>query len=123
MTQLRFEREVKPYAEPITATELRSETVYFFVHFADEDMLIPTMQAVVFVGENLDEGDEDQVYFQDIDSFDRGVRYGDKADGDYVLFHKGSRNELGHVFTFEHALDVLIACSLRHQKTKSLRSG
>jgi hypothetical protein len=73
------------------------------------------MQTVVFIGENLDAEDEDQVYFQDIDSFSRGVRYGSEDDGDYALFHKGPRNELGHVFTFEHALNVLLSCSLRRQ--------
>ncbi len=73
------------------------------------------METVVYVGENLDPGDEDQVYFQDIDSFNRGVRYGDEGDGDYVLFQKGSKGELEHVFTFDGALDVLLACSLRRR--------
>lgn len=114
---MRFEgRELKPYAEPVAAKELKEGSIYFFVNFADEEMLIPTMQTVVYIGEDLDADDEDQVYFQDIDSFNRGVRYGGEGDGDYALFQKGSRNELGHVFMFEHALDVLLTCSLRRRK-------
>jgi hypothetical protein len=116
MTSRFEEREMKPYAEPIAASELKEEAIYFFVNFVDEEMLIPTMQTVVYVGENLDSGDEDQVYFQDIESFNRGVRYGDEADGDYALFQKGAKSELGHVFTFERTLDVLLACSLRRRK-------
>jgi hypothetical protein len=111
---MRFEgRELKPYAEPVAANDLEREAVYFFVHFVDQEMLVPAMQTVIFIGEDLEPGDEDQVYFQDIDSFNRGVRYGDDGNGDFALFQKGSKNELGHVFTLEHALDVLLACSAR----------
>jgi hypothetical protein len=113
----RFEaRELKPYAEPIAASALKEEGIYFFVNFVDEEMLVPTMTTVVYIGENLDSDDENQVYFQDIDSFNRGVRYGDEADSDSALFQKGSKSELNHVFTFESALDVLLACSLRRGK-------
>jgi predicted RNA-binding Zn-ribbon protein involved in translation (DUF1610 family) len=74
------------------------------------------------VGENLEPGDEDQVYFQDIDSFNRGVRYGDDGNDDFALFQKGSKNELGHVFTLEHALDVLLACSVRRNLLRRARA-
>lgn len=120
MTAMWFEgRELKAYAEPVAADERSQGSIYFFVHFADKDMLIPTMQAMVFIGMNLAVGDEDHVYFQDVDSFNRGVCYGGDGDGEYALFQKGSRNELGHVFTFDHALDVLLACSVRRQRLES----
>ena len=115
MTSRFEERELKPYAEPIAASDLKEEAIYFFVNFVDEEMLVPTMETVVYVGENLDSGDENQVYFQDIDSFNRGVRYGHESDGDHALFQKGSKSELEHVFTFDGALDVLLACSLRRR--------
>ena len=116
MTELRFERELKPHVEPVAANELKQEAIYFFVNFVDEEMLIPTMLTVVFIGENLDAGDEDQVYFQDIDSFNRGVRYGDEGDGDFALFQKGAKSEMAHVFRFEQALDVMLACSIRRRQ-------
>ena len=36
-------RELKPYAEPVTASELKQGSVYFSVTFADDDMTIPVM--------------------------------------------------------------------------------
>lgn len=118
MTTHLFEaRELKSYVEPVSADELREGSIYFLVSFADEEMLIPTMETVVYIGEDLEPGDQDQAYFQDIDSYNRGIRYGDEGDGDCALFQTGSKNELGHVFTFERALDVLLACSLRRRKS------
>ncbi len=117
MTANIFEaRELKSAAEPVSVDELREGSIYFLVSFADEEMLIPTMETVVYIGEDLEPGDQDQVYFQDIDSYNRGIRYGHEGDGHCALFQTGSRNELGHVFTFEHALDELLACSLRRRK-------
>lgn len=115
---MRFEaRELKTYAEPISADDLKEGAVYFFVSFTDEQMLVPVMDTVVYIGENLESGDENQVYFQDIMSFNRGVEYGGEGDGDHALFQSGSKNELGHVFDYEHALDQLLACSLRRKKS------
>lgn len=116
---MRFEaRELKTHAEPISVDDLNEGAIYFFVSFADEDMLIPVMDTVVYIGENLEPGDSDQVYFQDILSFKRGVEYGGEGDGDHALFQTGSKNELGHVFDYEHALDQLLACSLRRRKVE-----
>ena len=111
----KFERELKSYAEPVMADDLRVGSIYFVVNFTDEKMLIPVMDTVVYIGENLESDDENQVYFQDVSSFDRGIRYGSSGDGDYALFQSGSRNELGHVFDFEHALDVLLGCAVRRR--------
>jgi hypothetical protein len=118
--ETRFEaRELPTYADPVSVDELREGAVYFFVNFADKEMLIPTIDTVVYVGENLEADDVDQVYFQDIDSFNRGVQYGTENDGEHAIFQCGSRNELGHVFTFEQALNELLKCSLR-RKRKSM---
>lgn len=118
--EIRFEaRELPTYAEPVSADELQKGSVYFFVNFADEEMLIPTVDTVVYVGGNLEPGDVDQVYFQDVDSFRRSVQYESAEDGDAAVFQCGSRNELGHVFTFEGALNELLKCSLR-RKRKSM---
>ena len=120
---MRFEaRELKPYAEPISKSELREGEVYFFVTFADDEMLVPTMDTVVFVGSNREPGDEDRVYFQDVESFTRGVRYDTASDDNPAVFHCGSERELGHVFDFEHALDQLMACALRRQRAAARTS-
>src|SRR6185369_10461802 len=114
---MRFEaRELPVYAEPVSFGDLKKDSIYFFVNFTDEGMLIPTVDTVVYIGDNLEQGDVDQVYFQDIDSFNRGVKYGFEDDGGCAMFQSGSESELGHVFTFEKALDQLLKCSLRREE-------
>jgi hypothetical protein len=116
------QREIKPYAEPISARDLQEGTIYFFLNFVDDDMLLPTLEPVVFIGRNLEKDDEGQAYFQDVDSFQRGIRYDSIDESDSTAFYSGSENELGHVFEYERALDALLACSLRRQKS-ALKRG
>jgi hypothetical protein len=55
---MRFEeRELKSYAEPVISNLLTEGEVYFSVQFADEDMLIPILEAWVFAGRKLDPKD------------------------------------------------------------------
>jgi len=113
---MRFEgRELKPYAEPVSASELKEGGVYFSVTFADDDMSIPIIQTLVFIGRNMDESDADQMYFQDIDSYQQGVRYESATEEDHAVFIRCSKDELNSVFEYEHALDVLMRCSLRRR--------
>lgn len=80
-------RELTTYAEPVSSSELREGEVYFAVNYVDDDMLIPVMETVVFIGRNLEPDDVGQVYFQDVESYREGVRYGlDKEDG-WANFH------------------------------------
>lgn len=113
---MRIERKLKPYAEPISADELVEGRTYFLVNFIDKDGLIPTVETMVYVGKNLETTDTNQVYFQDVESYGRGIRYGSTEDGECASFQTGSADELGHVFDYEHALDVLLACSVRRKK-------
>jgi len=119
MMTLRFDgRDLSTYAEPIRPHELHVGAVYFFVDYVDPEMLVPTMATVVCLGENLEPGDTDVVYFQDIDSYNRGVTYQGPGDGDYALFHSGSKDEINHVFSFDHAIDELLRCALRRNHTQ-----
>lgn len=114
---MRFEeREIKPYAEPITQSDLRIGHAYFSVTYADDDMLIPIVETVVFIGRNLESGESGQVYFQDINSYRRGVRYEAAGDESYAQFSTGSENEVGHLFEYEHALEELMRCSVRRRE-------
>src|SRR6185503_7709323 len=114
---MRFEgRELKPYAEPVPASSLREGAVYFSVNFHDEAMQVPALEPVVFVGKNLDPGDERQVYFQDFESYRNGARYKDPEPENDSNFFKGSEDRIGHIFEYDKALDVLLACALRRQK-------
>lgn len=115
--ELRFEgRELKPYAEPVSAAELRQGETYFTLNYADEELLLPYLEPVVFVGWDLSPEDRGQVYFQDSESYRRGVRFGDETGGETATFQFGDGASIGHVFEFERALDMLLACAIRRQR-------
>ena len=109
-------REIKSYAEPVSASELEMGSIYFFVEFYDDEMLIPILQPVVFVGEDLEPEDRGEVYFQDAGSFLEGTRYANVSEENPATFYAGSRDEVGHVFEYERALEVLMGCSLRRKR-------
>lgn len=84
---MRFEgREVKPYAEPIAAGDLKEGSVYFLVSFLDNDLLIPTMEALIFIGRNLEADDNGQLYFQDAHSHRRGILYSAGANPEATFY-------------------------------------
>jgi len=53
------------------------------------------------------------MYFQDAASYRDGLRYGAEASDQGAEFYAGS---IQAVFTFEKALELLLACSLRRRK-------
>ena len=117
---MRFERqELRPYAEPTSANDLKIGSVYFFLNFVDDALLLPSMEPVVFIGRNLEANDKTRVYFQDADSYRQGVRYESSDKNENATIYSGSENEIGHVFEYDHALDELIRCSLRRNSTRS----
>lgn len=111
------ERTLTPHAEPITAQELEEGAIYFSVNYVDEALLIPTMETLVFIGRNLEPGDRGQVYFQDIDSYLRGVRYKAASKDDAARFSAGSEKEVSHIFQYERALEELMRCSVQRRKS------
>jgi hypothetical protein len=113
---MRFEeRELKPYAEPVSATELQEGSVYFLLIYAPGD--VPIMETWIFIGRDLEPDDESMLYFQKVRSYRNGIRYdvgeGQAADGHFVPY---AENEINHIFEYERALDGLIKCSLRRKK-------
>jgi hypothetical protein len=110
-------REVPPYAEPVTIEQVKVGETYFFLQFCDDDLLMPIMRPVVYVGAH-----HDTAYFQDIDSWQAGERYdpakddetnGERFSGQIDSFYT---HQLGAIFEFEKALEGLLHCSLRRQK-------
>jgi hypothetical protein len=118
---MRFEaREVKPYAEPLESSDLRLGEIYFHVVFFDDAMLVPVLEPLIFVGENLHqehEEDGDRAYFQDVDSYQAGVRFDDSGPEE-AEFQTFSSKNLGCIFDFDAALNVLLGCSLRRDARK-----
>jgi len=110
------EREIKPYAEPVSATELRVGEVYFFVNYVDH-LLTPMMETVVFIGRDLEEGDVGLLYFQDVRSYRQGVSYESTTKGNSkATLYAALENQTSHIFEYEHALDELLGCWLRRRK-------
>jgi hypothetical protein len=108
-------RDLEPDEQPVSSTELLEGAVYFAVNYVDEELLFPIIRTLVFVGRDLDPEDRGQVYFQDIESYREGVRYGDEEIHESVWFETGSENELHHIFHFDRALEALMRCSLRRK--------
>ena len=79
MGTLHFEgRDINSSAEYVDARELIQGETYFTVQFVDDQMLVPELHPLVFIGENLEPGDSDVLYFQDAASHagnDRGASH------------------------------------------------
>jgi len=112
-------RDLKPYAEPISPLDLRKGSVYFVVSYADEDLLIPLLEPLVFIGRDLEPDDENHVYFQDVGSYRKGIPYSG-LQGAHTSFHVYSAKYINNFFEYERALDELMRCSLRRQDGSSL---
>jgi hypothetical protein len=110
-------RQLKPYSEPVSPAELHVGATYFHVGFLDDSMLIPTVEPIVFIGRDLAQGGPPgELYFQDAASYGRGVRHESAVDSDGSRFIVQPAEQVGPIFEFERALDLLLACSLRRGK-------
>ena len=107
-------RELKPYAEPVSPEALSEGRVYFAVQFIDGELLIPTVEPLVFIGRDLD-AEAPGLYFQDAESYHAGVRVGsgDENEKHATVY---TQRTVKHVFEYERALDQLLACALRRQQ-------
>jgi len=113
-----FERDLPSYAEPVAADNLREGEVYFSVQYADEALLVPIVETLVFTGVEKDEGGLSICHFQDLTSHQQGIKRGSpEAEG--ALFYFQPTNQLGHIFEYQFGLDELIRCSLRRQKARA----
>lgn len=123
---MRFEsRELKPYGEFVKSTDLVEGNVYFRLSFFDQDMLIPELMPLVFIGRNLQQ-DGPGLYFQDLASHMAGERYNTddwatlpkKVQAKLIDNEKECRfdifedSEITSVFEYEKALDQLMRCSI-----------
>jgi hypothetical protein len=79
------------------------------VIFFDDDMLIPMMEPRVFVGKRKAD-EKENLYFQDIQSYRRGVRFDSPEAEEEATFETGVGR---FMFEYDRALDVLMSCALR----------
>ena len=115
---LRFEaRDLKPWAEFVHSDELEIGTIYFSLSFLDDEMLVPELKPLVFIGSNLNQECEG-AYFQDVPSYQAGVRYDSWKREDEALFQVFpiSDGSVWGVSKYENALDQLLVCALKRKK-------
>ena len=113
---MRFgDRELTSYAEPVSEDSLKEGQVYFSVQYVDENLLIPTMETLVFVGKHRSSDNKTRLRFQDIGSYEQGVRY-DSARAKEAQFQTMTQKNINHIFEYEPALDELMRCALRRKK-------
>jgi hypothetical protein len=103
--------------ESISSHELKIGEVYFSVQFVDDDLLIPILEPLVFIGRELMLDDAGIVYFQDAESYRDGVRF-ESSSSDDISFVAQNENEVKHIFNYDDALEVLEACARRRKKRR-----
>ena len=47
-------RDLKSYAEPVSSSELQEGQIYFSINYVDDEMLVPVIETLVFIGKNLE---------------------------------------------------------------------
>ena len=115
---MRFEeRELKPFAEPVPVSKLMQGSVYFLVSYIDDQLLMPTVKPLVYIGENLDAGNVGHIsYFQEVPSYRQGIRRDSPSKVGVATFFTASEGKMPPIFEYENALDELLRCALRRRK-------
>ena len=104
---------------------MKRENRYLLVNFVDEKGLIPVMKPVVFAGVDLADESEGQLYFQDYDSYQQGIRYSTTGHSVECEFDICLPADMGFVFEYERALNVpcLLLASKRAGVTQDREAG
>jgi hypothetical protein len=111
-------RELPTAADPVRIEELKIGDTYFKVSYVDDDMTIPLVDSVVFIGLNLDGDEEDTLYFQDVESYRSGIRISDTdVEPEDATFYATQASTLLAMFDFEGALEELMRCSIRRKSS------
>ncbi|WP_057247161.1 hypothetical protein [Duganella sp. Root198D2] len=110
--------ELKPYAEPIMANQLKQGEIYVMVSYVDSDMLVPELRTLIFLGRDVTNKSDDLLYFQDIGSYVDLGAFPKNLGGQSELYHCRD-NQLKNIFVIEKAIDELRRCSVRRQGRQS----
>jgi hypothetical protein len=102
-------------ARPVEAAALRPGRIYFSLTYADEAELVPMLEPMVFIGRDLMPDDVGQLYFQDVTSYQEGIRFDADPDEEEATFVVGPADEIDDVFEFDAAVDELVRCAARRR--------
>jgi hypothetical protein len=100
--------EIPRYAQPVVPETLHVRETYFSLTFIDDEMMIPVLIPIVFLGETED----GQFLFQDAESFYLGPEAGDEP----INYSAYSKQSLASVFDYESMLHGLLQCFARRRK-------
>ena len=122
MKHVYFEgRELRPWSEYLESDDLKVGEVYFTLQYLDSQTFIPQLIPLVFIGKNLDPGDDDMLYFQETSSYIGGVRpyedgatWGAEPGALEVVVHTMKSRDC-RAMTYDSALNDLLLCALRRQ--------
>ena len=111
---MQFEaRAVPVYAEHCPSSELQVGETYFKGHYLDPQLLVPELEACIFIGRDLNAGDSGKLYFQDWDSYMRGTRYQTEEVDPEAYGELFCEEQSSGVYRYERALDRLLYCSIQ----------
>lgn len=104
-------------AEPVVFAELATGAVYFLLNFFDDEMLVPDLRTVVYIGIDVDGETNSKVYFQDYESFIDIGPFPDSREGSVAVVRFAS-DKITCVFELDKAIDILADCQMRRAKMK-----
>lgn len=107
--------ELKPYAEPVSASMLLPQETYFMLTYLDVDMLVPEMKTLVFLGRGIEGTGNASLSFQDIESYATLGTYPNHTQGTGDLY-TCAEDQLNNIFALDKAIDELKRCALRRAK-------
>ena len=105
----------------VFTSDLSAGSVYFMLNYYDEDMLVPEMKTLVFLGRNIDEScatEEDLFYFQDYGSFSEmeSISHHEDICGEIICC---KRAELNGIYNLENVIALLTRCLDRRARQDS----
>ncbi len=112
-------RELNDFAVFVPVKKLKRNRIYYSIHFQDENMTIPIVHSLYFVGLNVRQGSR-SARFQDEFSYSIGVRkkakYG--IGPHFESFPIGDDGSVSAVCEFDEMLTSLLRCDLNRRKLK-----
>lgn len=107
--------DLNSFATPVVSSQLEHGEIYFMLNYLDNQMLVPDIKTLVFLGRNLAGDSDSLLYFQDIGSFPTIGPISPSYEGQSNIFHCED-DQLKGIFLLENAIDELLRCAKRRSK-------
>lgn len=106
---------MKVRAKSVRSSELVEGSTYFMVAYADDDMHVPMVEPLVFLGRDINGKADGQLYFQDAQSYMHGGPHPENTTDDQELF-KFPDDGLGSILTLDEAVEEMQRCLARKHR-------